>query len=65
MLWTNRALYAVLAAAAAGTLALASFELRSSSVTAVSSTPDEFGRMIASESDKWSRIVRAINLQLQ
>ena len=40
-------------------------QLRASGVTAVSSTPDEFGRMIASESDKWSRIVRAINLQLQ
>lgn len=40
-------------------------QLRAAGVDAVASTPEEFGRMIASETDKWSRVVRDINLQLQ
>jgi tripartite-type tricarboxylate transporter receptor subunit TctC len=40
-------------------------QLRANGVTAVSSTPDELGRMLSTETAKWSRIVRDINLQLQ
>ncbi len=40
-------------------------QLRTAGVVAISSTPDGLGRLIRSETDKWSKIVRDINLQVQ